>query len=65
MKSTIKIIVLVLSLSVIYQFASAQSACSGNKVHMVKGAYRCGCHCQKKCVALADVATYQANGWYR
>jgi hypothetical protein len=65
MKSTIKIIVLVLSLSVIYQFASAQSACSGNKVRMVKGAYRCGCHCQKKCVALADVATYQANGWYR
>jgi hypothetical protein len=61
MKSTIKIIVMVLSLSVIYQFAEAQ--CSG-KVQMSKGFRGCGCHCQKKCVSPADTMTYSHNGWY-
>ena len=54
---------MVLTLSVIYQFAAAQ--CSGSKVRIVKGSYRCGCHCQKKCVSPGDLPTYLANGWYQ
>jgi hypothetical protein len=61
---TVRIIVMILSLSVIYQLAAAQTACSGNKFRMVKGSYRCGCHCQKKCVATSDTAAYRANYWY-
>ena len=62
MKS-IRIIIAVLSFSVVYQFAAAQ--CSGNKIRVVKGSYRCGCHCQKKCINPSELATYQANGWYQ
>jgi|GEM_PF-5850104 len=60
---TIKILVMVLSLSVMYQFATAQ--CSGNKIRIVKGSYHCGCHCQKKCISPLDLPAYQANGWYQ
>ena len=59
----IKIIMTVLSLIVMYQFAVAQTTCSGNKVLMSKGAKGCACHCQKKCVAYADTLTYRNNGW--
>ncbi|MBK5285588.1 MAG: T9SS type A sorting domain-containing protein [Bacteroidia bacterium] len=61
---TMKLMFTILSLSVMYQFAAAQSSCSGNKFRMVKGSYHCGCHCQKKCVAAADTAAYRANFWY-
>jgi len=60
---TIKIIMTVIALSVMYQFATAQ--CSGNKIRIVKGSYHCGCHCQKKCISAVDLPTYQANGWYQ
>jgi hypothetical protein len=60
---TIKIMVMVLSLSVVYQSATAQ--CSGNKIRIVKGSYHCGCHCQKKCISAVDLPAYQANGWYQ
>ncbi|HKR04463.1 MAG TPA: T9SS type A sorting domain-containing protein [Bacteroidia bacterium] len=59
----ITVIVMVLSLSVMYQFATAQ--CSGNKIRIVKGSYHCGCHCQKKCISPLDLPAYQANGWYQ
>lgn len=59
----IKIMVVVLSLSLMYQLAAAQ-ACKGDKVLMSKGAQGCGCHCQKKCVSPADVQTYLNNGWH-
>ena len=55
--------IMVLSLSVMYQFAAAQ--CSGNKIRIVKGSYHCGCHCQKKCVSPAALQTYLADGWYQ
>ena len=61
---TIRIIVTVLILSVMYQFAAAQNACPTGKYRMVKGSYKCGCHCQKKCVAAQDTAAYKANYWY-
>ena len=65
MKKTIKIIMTVLALSVMYQFAEAQSNCPGNKIRMSTGLRGCGCNtCQKKCVAPADTAAYLANGWY-
>jgi hypothetical protein len=59
----IKIIVVVLCLSLMYQFAAAQN-CNGNKVLMSIGAQGCGCHCKKKCVSPADVQTYLDNGWH-
>src|SRR5215213_271537 len=60
---TIKIMVMVLSLSVMYQFAAAQG-CSGNRVLMSIGFRGCGCNnCTKQCVAPADTAAYAANGW--
>ncbi len=63
MKTT-KIIMMVLALSVVYQFAEAQNTCQGNKVKMSKGfGGGCGCHCQKKCVSPGDVQTYLNNGW--
>lgn len=56
--------VMVLSLSVMYQFAMAQGNCPGNKVRLAKGFKGCGCNnCQKICVDPADVQTYLANGW--
>lgn len=60
----IKIMVVVLSLSLMYQFAAAQPSCKGNTVLMSKGAQGCGCHCNKKCVSPADVQTYLNNGWH-
>jgi hypothetical protein len=61
---TIKITIMVLSLSVMYQFASAQN-CPGNKVLMAKGwKGGCGCKCQKKCVDQSEVQTYINMGWY-
>ena len=60
----IKIMAMILSLSLMYQFAAAQTTCMGNKVLMSKGAQGCGCHCQKKCVSPADVQTYLNNGWH-
>ena len=59
----IKIMVAVLSLSLMYQFAAAQTTCTGNKVLMSIGSQGCGCHCRKKCVSPADVQTYLNNGW--
>jgi len=61
---TIKIIVTVIVLSVMNQFAEAQNNCPGNKVRMFMGLRGCGCNtCQKICVDPVDVPTYQANGW--
>jgi hypothetical protein len=61
---TIKIIMMVLSLSVMYQFSDAQN-CQSNKVKMSKG-YKgqCGCHCTNQCVLQSEVQTYINNGWY-
>ena len=59
----IKIMVVVLSLGLICQFAAAQS-CNGNKVLMSIGSQGCGCHCKKKCVSPADVQSYLNNGWH-
>jgi hypothetical protein len=59
---TIKIMMMVLALSVISQFASAQN-CPGGKVLMSKGSSGCGCQCHKKCVSPGDVQTYLNNGW--
>ena len=61
---TIKIIVAVLSLSVMYQFASAQGNCPGNKVKIARGTKGHGCTCKQKCVEAAEVPAYQALGWY-
>jgi hypothetical protein len=60
---TIKILLMTIALSMLNQYASAQ--CSGNKIRIVRGSYRCGCHCQKKCISPADLAAYQASGWYQ
>jgi len=60
----IKIMVAVLSLSLMYQFAAAQPTCNRNKVLMSIGSRGCGCHCQKKCVSPADVQTYLDKGWH-
>ena len=60
----IKIMVVVFSLSLMYQFAAAQTTCKGNKVLISKGGRGCGCHCTKKCVSPADVQTYLNNGWH-
>src|SRR6187401_1511132 len=59
----IKMMVLILSLGLMYQFAAAQASCKGNKVLLHRGAPGCGCHCQKKCVSPTDVQTYLNNGW--
>jgi hypothetical protein len=59
----IKIMIAVLSISVVSQMTYAQN-CKGNTVLMSKGAQGCGCHCQKKCVSPADVQTYLNNGWH-
>ena len=61
---TIKIMMMVLALSVMYQFAAAQGSCPGNKVKMAWGTKGHGCNCKQKCVDQAEVATYQAMGWY-
>lgn len=62
---TIKIIVTVFALSVMYQYAEAQNNCPGNKIKMSKGFKKCGCNtCTKTCVAPADTAAYIANGWH-
>ena len=60
---TIKIIVAILTLSVMVQFADAQNGCSGNRVRMSRGTKGHGCHCTTKCVDSSEVATYQANYW--
>ena len=61
----IKTMFMILSLSVIYQFASAQSSCSSGTVRMSKGPKTgCGCHCQKKCVLFSDTLTYKNAGWH-
>jgi hypothetical protein len=61
---TLKIMMMVLSLSVMYQFANAQN-CQPDKVKMSKGwKGQCGCHCANKCVLPADTQTYINNGWY-
>jgi hypothetical protein len=64
MKKIIKIMVIILSLSVMYQFADAQGNCPGNKIKMSKGVKGCGCTCTKKCVDPVDVQTYLNNGWF-
>jgi len=63
MKKSIKILMMVLTLSVTYQFANAQNC--QNKVKMSKG-YKgqCGCHCTSKCVLQSEVQTYINTGWY-
>ena len=60
----IKLMFTILSLSVMYQFASAQSICSNGHVLMSKGPKTgCGCQCQKKCVLFSDTLTYKNAGW--
>jgi len=60
----IKMIVAVLALSLIHQFAAAQTTCHGDKILMSKGGVGCGCHCSRKCVSPAYVKTYLNNGWH-
>ena len=53
---------MVLSLSVMYQFAGAQ--CPAGKVLMSTGVTGCGCWgCTRVCVLPSEVETYQSNGW--
>ncbi len=60
---SLKIIIIVLSLSVMNQFAAAQN-CHG-KVLMSKGGKgKCGCLCQKQCVDQSEVQAYINMGWY-
>jgi hypothetical protein len=60
MKS-LKIFLTLLCISITFQLSASPPQC----VPMVKGAKGgCGCHCQKKCVAVADTAAYFANNWY-
>ena len=60
----IKLMFTILSLSVMYQFASAQSNCSSGRVLMSKGPRTaCGCQCQKKCVLFSDTLSYKNAGW--
>ena len=61
----IRMMIMVLSLSAMYQFASAQN-CQGNKVRMSKGTKgACGCNnCQSKCVDQSEVQAYTNMGWY-
>ena len=60
----IKLMFTILSLSVMCQFASAQSNCSSGYVLMSKGPVNgCGCHCQKKCVLFSDTLSYKNAGW--
>ena len=60
----IKLMIMVLSLSVMYQFASAQTNCSSGHVLMSKGPRTgCGCQCQKKCVLYCDTLSYKNAGW--
>ena len=60
----IKLMIMVLSLSVMYQFASAQTNCSSGHVLMSKGPRTgCGCQCQKKCVLYSDTLSYKNAGW--
>lgn len=55
---------MVLSLSMMYQFAIAQN-CPANKVQMSKGwKGACGCKCQKQCVDQNEVQNYINLGWY-
>lgn len=61
---TIKLIVAILSLSVMYQFADAQNGCAGNRVRMSSGTKGHGCHCTSRCVDVSEVPAYQANYWY-
>jgi len=58
---TIKSILTLLSIFLLYAFADAQ--CSGDKIRVYKGANGCGCHCMKECVTPAELPTYLANGW--
>lgn len=58
-----KLLFTILSLSVVYQFASAQSSCSSGTVRMSVGGRHCGCHCQKKCVPFSDTLSYRNAGW--
>ena len=60
----IKMMVAVLALSLIHQFAAAQAPCKGNKILMSIGASGCGCHCNKKCVSPAYVQSYLDKGWH-
>ena len=61
----IKLMFTILSLSVMYQFASAQTICGSGYVRMHKGpkAKGCGCQCQKICVAFQDTLAYKNTGW--
>ena len=61
----IKTMFMILSLSVMCQFASAQTSCGSGYVRMHKGpkAKGCGCQCQKICVAFQDTLAYKNAGW--
>ncbi|MEP6794440.1 MAG: T9SS type A sorting domain-containing protein [Saprospiraceae bacterium] len=62
---TIKIMIMLLSLSGMYQFAYAQPNCHGDNVLMSKGIKGSGCGgCKQKCVPTSEVQTYLAAGWY-
>ena len=61
---TIKTLLTLLSLFLLYSFADAQGGnCPGQNIKVYKGANGCGCHCMKECVTPADLPTYLANGW--
>jgi len=59
---TIKNILTVLSLFLLYSFADAQN-CPGDNIKVYKGGNGCGCHCLKECVTPAELPVYLANGW--
>ena len=62
---TFKIIIMVLTMSVMHQFTYAQPNCHGDNVLMATGTRGCGCSgCMQKCVPASDVPAYLAKGWY-
>ena len=60
---TIKIIVTVFSLMLMYSFIAAQPNCHGDNIMVYKGGLRCGCSCKKKCVSPDELQYYLDNGW--
>jgi len=59
---TIKSLLTVLAIFVLYSFATAQN-CQGDNIKVYKGATGCQCHCMKECITPAELPVYLANGW--
>jgi hypothetical protein len=60
---TIKTILTVLFLFLLYSSTDAQGKCHGDNIQVYKGGKGCGCQCLKECVTPAELPVYLANGW--